>query len=510
MHSVLDMLESTALRLPNKLAVADPQASLTYQQLHDVARSMGTWLVGKGHVAPCGAVALYLEKSPLALAAMLGVVYAGGFYSVVDVRQPKGRVADIAQALCPHVVLTDAQNVDQAHELFDERGLCVMPIEEIAHTSIDRELLRGRRQLHADTNPLYVNFTSGSTGTPKGVVVAHRSVLDFIPVFTTTFGISEQDVLANQAPFDFDVSVKDIYSCLHVGATMRIVPRTYFSNPTQLMDYLCDCSATTLVWAVSALCFVSIMGGFEYRVPTTVRNVLFSGEVMPPKQLTTWQRYLPGARFVNLYGPTEITCNCTYFIIERTYDPGETIPMGKPFANEKVLLLDEQNALVTSGNPQAVGEVCVGGTCLALGYLGDGTRTDASFVQNPLNDRWLETLYRTGDLARYDEDGNLVFVSRKDHQIKHLGQRIELGDIEATAQGVTGVERACCLYDTTRKRLVLCYVGPVDRKDLKAQLRSLLPQYMVPNSTKQLDSMPLTKNGKIDRAALEALARIRR
>ena len=124
--------------------------------------------------------------------------------------------------------------------------------------------------------------------------------------------------------------------------------------------------------------------------------------------------------------------------------------------------------------------------------------------------RWNETIYRTGDLAFYDADGLLVYAGRKDHQIKHLGQRIELGDIETTAHGVEGVERACCLYDSQRKRLVLCYVGDIDRKELKRQLRDLLPQYMVPNNTRQLDAMPLTKNGKIDRAALEVMARIRR
>ena len=510
MHSVLCMLDETAHRLPNKTAVQDPESSLTFGELRAMARSMGTWLASKGGVDPRDAVALYLEKSPLALAAMLGTVYAGGFYSVIDVRQPQNRVQSICETLHPALVLTDAANAEHARELFANTALCVVDIADIAAAPVDDDLLCERRTNAVDTDPLYVNFTSGSTGTPKGVAVCQRSVLDFIPVFTSTFGICEQDVIANQAPFDFDVSVKDIYSCLHVGATLVIVPRPYFSNPTQLMDYLCDNGATTLVWAVSALCFVSIMGGFDYRVPTSVRHVLFSGEVMPPKQLATWQKNLPEARFVNLYGPTEVTCNCTYFSIERSYGSAEVIPMGTPFANEKVFLLDEHNALVPPSSAQVTGEVCVAGTCLALGYLGDATRTSAAFVQNPLHDRWPETVYRTGDLACYDEDGNLVFVSRKDHQIKHLGQRIELGDIEAAATAVDGVEQTCCLYDSQRKRLVLCYVGSIERKDLKERLRITLPQYMVPNNTKKLEAMPLTKNGKIDRGELAKLARIRR
>jgi acyl-coenzyme A synthetase/AMP-(fatty) acid ligase len=182
--------------------------------------------------------------------------------------------------------------------------------------------------------------------------------------------------------------------------------------------------------------------------------------------------------------------------------------MGRPFPNERVLLLDEEGRLVTStGVP---GEVCVCGTCLALGYLGDPDRTAKAFVQNPLNGRWMETMYKTGDLAKLDDDGNLVFVARKDHQIKHLGQRIELTDIECHAQTIEGVEQACCLYDDVKKRIHLCYVGTPDRKAVKAELREAVPSYMVPNNTHQLDAFPLTKNGKIDRVALAHLARIKR
>ncbi|MDO4808321.1 MAG: AMP-binding protein, partial [Coriobacteriales bacterium] len=354
MQNVLCWLEASTQRSPHKLAVADPCASLCYEELLHAARSMGTWLATCGNVRPRSAVALYLEKSPLALAAMLGAVYAGGFYSVIDVRQPEGRVRSICDALQPAVVLTDAANAEQAQALFGNMQVSLARIEDIAQHEADDALLTTIRANATDVDPLYVNFTSGSTGTPKGVVVCHRSVLDFIPVLTRTFGIVEDDIIANQAPFDFDVSVKDIYSCLYVGASMHIVPRAYFSNPTQLMDYVCDCEATTLVWAVSALCFVSIMGGLDYRVPTTLRRVLFSGEVMPPKQLGVWQDHLPSVRYVNLYGPTEITCNCTYFEVKRHYEASETIPMGKAFANERVFLLDKNDELVP---PSAVGVV---------------------------------------------------------------------------------------------------------------------------------------------------------
>ncbi|MBR3317202.1 MAG: amino acid adenylation domain-containing protein [Atopobiaceae bacterium] len=499
MYNVLQMLEATAERVPTKCAVADPERSLTFTELCDGAQAAGTWLARHG-VRPRNAVAFYLEKSVPAWAAMLGAVYAGGFYSVIDVRQPEGRVRSMTAVLEPAAVLTDAANFARAHELFDGLGCPIALVEDIICGEADNAVLQAIRTQATDCDPLYANFTSGSTGTPKGFVASHRSVLDWAQAFTGTFGIDETDVMGNQAPFDFDATNKDVYSSLLTGATVQIIPRAYFSNPTQLMDYLCDREVTTLCWAVSAMCFVAIMGGFEYRVPTTIRRVLFSGEVMPPKQLRVWQRFVPDALYANLYGPSEVTCNCTYFVVDRTYGDDEVIPAGKAFPNERVFLLDERDHEVRGAG--AVGEVCVSGSCLVMGYLGAPERTAKAFMQNPANGRWLEPMYRTGDLARYDSEGNLVYVSRKDHQIKHLGQRIELGDIEAAAHAVDGVERACCIYDSRRKRLILYYVGNIERRALKAELRDRLPQYMVPNNTRKLDEMPLNKNGKIDRAAL--------
>ena len=501
MAQVTAWLENTARCLPDKVAVSSPEGELTFARLEATARAAGTWLARRLEARE--GVALYLEKSPFALAAMLGAAYAGCFYSVLDVRQPNVRLLSTLEALEARVVLTDASNLEAARDLIAGLNCELALVEDICATEADAELLAARAATATDIDPLYVNFTSGSTGVPKGVVVAHRSVVDFIPVFVETFGICESDIIANQAPFDFDVSVKDIYSSLYTGTTLCLVPRPYFSEPAKLMDYLGDNHVTVLVWAVSAMCFVSIMGGLKYRVPKDVRLVMFSGEVMPPKQLRRWQEALPAATFVNLYGPTEITCNCTYFVVDRAYDNDEVIPMGKPFANERVVVVGDDGALVSE--PGEVGELLVSGTTLALGYLGNAERTAETFVQHPLNARWLERTYRTGDLVRYNEAGDLVYVGRADFQIKHMGQRIELGDIEAAAQAVAGVERACCLYDAKRKKLKLIYQGTRDKEELMGELRERLASYMVPNACTQLSELPLTKNGKIDRAALAAL-----
>ncbi len=516
-HNILELLEQSAERFPDRPAFGDPEKDITFRELVRKARAVGELL--SENVTMESPVAFYLEKSVDAVTAMFGAVYAGGFYSFIDVRQPAARAQKVVDVLEPAVLITDEENAGKAAELaFSGKRILLKNLlgqadeilrksGETAGASADTAVLDGIRRRMTDTAPLYVNFTSGSTGTPKGVAVCHRSVIEFIAHFAPLFHITEEDVMGNQAPFDFDVSVKDIYSGLYTGAKVQLIPREYFSNPTQLMDYLGEKKTTVLIWAVSAMCFVSIMNALDYRTPETVRAVGFSGEVMPVKQLNVWKKYLPDAMYVNLYGPTEITCNCTYYVLDpqKEYGLDEVIPAGIAFENEKVFLLDEEDKEVEPSDTVREGEICVGGTCVALGYYRDPERTKAAFVQNPLNDRYPERIYRTGDIGRYDAQGNLIYVSRKDFQIKHLGHRIELGEVEADTMARDGVSRACCIYDTKKKRLILFYTGERERKDLEKELREILPPFMVPNKTIQLETMPLNKNGKIDRHALEAI-----
>ncbi len=500
--SVLDLLEKTAEKYPDNLAFGDTCMDMTFKETVQKARLVGSYL--SAYVHGCQPVAFYMEKSCLGVCGMFGAVYAGGFYSFVDVRQPAARAKSVISVLEPCVIITDNTFADKAGELDTE--IPVLKIEEILEKAVlDENILLSIKDKARDIDPLYVNFTSGSTGVPKGVTVCHRSVIEFISYFVDIFDITSNDILGNQAPFDFDVSVKDIYSGIMTGAKVQIIPREYFSSPMNLMDYLADKNVTVLVWAVSAMCFVSIMNGLEYRTPETVRLIMFSGEVMPVKQLRKWQAHLPNATYVNLYGPTEITCNCTYHILDRAYEDAETIPAGKPFPNEEVFLLDENDKLISLQQTGVTGEICVSGTSVVLGYYNDPERTSAAFVQNPLHNKYIDIIYRTGDLGKYDESGNLIYVSRKDFQIKHLGHRIELGEIETTAMAQEGVSRACCIYDFDKKRIIMFYTGGADKKQLTAAMKEVLPPFMIPNSFKPIDEMPLNKNGKIDRKALEQL-----
>lgn len=493
--NVLQYLERSAAASPSNIAVADEMYVCSYQELLEDARKIGSGLCQ--HFPAGSPVPVFMEKSVETLKLFFGAVYAGCFYVLINPEFPAPRVQAILETLNARKIVTSHAFSEKLSAM---DGLDVLFLEDLLQTPEDAAALDKVRENALDTDPLYANFTSGSTGVPKGVVVCHRSVIDFIEHFTSLFSITQEDVIGNQAPFDFDVSVKDIYSAMKTGARLEIIPKPLFSQPAKLLDHLCDRKITTMIWAVSALCLVTTFHGLDYRVPETVNKVLFSGEAMPMKHLKQWMSHLPEARFINLYGPTEITCNCTWYEVERGREYPDGLPIGRSFPNERVFLLDEENHLVTA--PGMHGEICVTGTALALGYYNNPTQTESRFVQNPLITAYPQRMYRTGDLGWYNEEGELFFAGRKDFQIKYMGHRIELEEIERALSGVEGVERACCVFDEKKGRLTAYYVGEIEGKDIRHTLSATLPVFMLPGTYVKLPEMPLNKNGKIDRKSL--------
>lgn len=503
--NVLEYLEESAGRVPQKTAVEDLSSSMTYQELWQASFTCGAAL--RRYVKPRQAVAVFMDKTVQTLAVFFGAVYAGGFYCMLDPTQPAERLQHILATLQPAVLVTD-KKMSRRLSGISFSGPIVNAEDLLAHkvSADDKRALAVVRREAQDIDPLYCIFTSGSTGMPKGVLACHRSVIDFIGYFTQIMGIGEDDVIGNQAPFDFDVSVKDIYSAISTGATLELIPKIYFSFPTKLLDFLENRKVTNLTWAVSALCIVTTLDGFSYKIPSSIRRVIFSGEVMPVRHLNAWRRAYPNAKFVNVYGPTEITCNCMYYVVNRSFSDDEELPLGRPFPNERVFLLDENNNPVTAQEPGKMGEICVSGTAVTLGYLNAPDKTAASFVQNPLNSRYPEIIYRTGDLASYSEDGELFYRTRKDFQVKLLGHRIELSEVELAANACRDVVRSCCVFDSENHRLALFYIGKADKKEIVQTMQQKVPRFMIPSYIKNLPEFPLTKNGKIDRKALLAVS----
>lgn len=493
-RNILEYLEQTVYRVPDKRAFCSDREALTFRQLYDTARAIGSRLIRDGHDR--GPVVVFMRKRPQTIAAFLGAIYSGCFYVPLDEEMPKARIEMILRKLHPTACICDDATLSTAREL---NGIGrPYSYEELSSGGIDDAALQAVRDRQIDTDPIYIVFTSGSTGVPKGVVGCHRAVIDYIENLCPVLRFDEDTVFGNQTPLYFDACLKEIVPTLKYGATTHLIPRKLFLFPVKLVEYLNEKKINTLCWVASALTYISSFKTFETIVPENLKTIAFASEVFPIRQLKLWRQALPNTRFINLYGPTETTGICCWYEVDREFDENETLPVGRPFPNTQILLLDENNRIPGPGEQ---GEICIRGTRLTHGYYGNAEKTADSFVQNPLNHHYPELIYRTGDLGKYNQRGELVFVSRKDHQIKHMGHRIELGEIEAAANGCPGVKGCCCVYDSEKQKITLFYTGEVP--GLRQYLKEKLPRYMLPHNLVRLDTMPLTPNGKIDRNALK-------
>ena len=494
--NVLEYLEKTVLRVPEKLAFSDGTDGLNFAEVSHDSRAIGSYLAAKGYYNE--PVVVFMRKHPKCIPGFFGCVYGGCYYVPIDEEMPRFRIELIFDNLKPRVMLCDSATAEIA-KTFDFTGETLI-YDEVTKTAINDAALAEIRDKQLDTDPIYIVFTSGSTGVPKGVVACHRSVIDYIENLSETLGFNENTVFANQAPLYFDACLKELYPTIKFGATTYIVPHSLFMFPIKLVEYLNEHKVNTVCWVVSALTMISSFKTFEKIKPEYLHTIAFGSEVFPIKQFKLWRAALPEAKFTNLYGPTECTGMSCYYHVDRDFELDEAIPVGRPFHNTQILLLNDQNKLAQNGE---VGEICIRGTCLTLGYYHNFEKTNEVFVQNPLNDRYPELIYRTGDLGKWNERGELVFVSRKDYQIKHMGHRIELGEIEVNVNMMERIHMSCCIYDKASDKIVLYFVGDMEMKDLVTVLRDKLPRYMIPNKVIKLETMPLTANGKLDRVALK-------
>ncbi|MCL2498864.1 MAG: amino acid adenylation domain-containing protein [Defluviitaleaceae bacterium] len=499
MINILEYLENTVLKSPDKPAFIGEKSTLTFSQLHEKARAVGSGLHKLGiYNKP---VAVFMEKSADMVAAFFGVVNGGCYYVPLDAEMPAYRIKQILETVNPPIVICD----HSSEGLLAEWGLLngALHFTQIAAHPIDDDALRSIRLKSIDTDPVYVVFTSGSTGVPKGVTACHRSVIDYIENLSTVLEINADTVFGNQSPLYLDACLKELIPTIKFGATTYFIPKSLFMFPVKLIECINENNVNTICWVASALGLVAGLGALDKATPHNLRTVAFGSEVFAVKHLNQWRKAVPHAQFIHLYGPTEATGMSLFHKIDRAYEENESIPIGRPFTNTGILLLDDDGNEPADGQP---GEICIRGTCLCLGYYNDPERTTAAFVQNPRSP-FADPMYKTGDLAYLGGDGNYYFVARKDHQIKHMGYRIELTEIEWVAARLPGVQMACAVFDNDVSRIILyCMVEEGTAKPtVQTGLKNELPRYMQPHTVIILPTLPQTPGGKIDRVKLLAM-----
>jgi len=499
--NVVDFFEQGALRnFPGRTAIVDGERSVTFAELAADAKRCATRIANLLNGIN-QAVAVYLPKCAENVIADLGIVYSGNAYCNLDIKSPPQRLRNILDKIAPACVVTSRALARGLRDVVDT-AIEIVCIEDLLAGDADETLIHGCLRRIIDADPLCIINTSGSTGTPKGVALSHRGTIDFMEWLFDTFDLDESVRIGSLSPLYFDIYILELFLCLHKGATLVFVPEQLAAFPARLLDFLQAQRISLLFWVPSVMVAIANLDLLDRYDLAALQNVFFAGEVFPTKQLNQWRRALPQARFVNLYGPIEIHVDCTYFVVDRVFGDDEPLPIGHPCRNTDILLLDEQDRLCADGER---GELCVRGSSLALGYWNDPDKTAKAFTQNPLNTRYPERIYRTGDVAYRAASGELHLVGRKDFQIKHLGYRIDLQEIEHQVHCIAGMGQACVLYNAASKEITVFYEtlsAEVTPADIRRSLAAIFPKYMIPTAFHPMAALPRNPNGKVDRHGL--------
>jgi len=493
--AVYELFEEQVNRTPDNIALAYEDRQLTYRELNGRANQLARVLRQKG-VVPDSIVGIMVERSIEMIVGIMGILKAGGVYLPIDPEYPKDRIEYMLEDSNADILITREMYIGNIADVTSN----IIDVEDISVISgMSGENINAK---YDTSRKMYLIYTSGSTGNPKGAAARADSFMNLTNWFTREFNISESDNILLIAPVGFDLAQKNLYAALVKGGRLCILPeRTY--NYTNVLKIIHEERITIINCTPSAFQLI-IDAATDYHELGGLRWVFLGGEPINTAKLVKWiksQYYR--AEIVNTYGPTECTDIATYYrISKQEIENMAVIPIGRPIDNVKLYIVDKYNNLLPTGHQ---GELCIGGVSLGAGYLNRTELTAEKFVENPFEPG--KVMYKTGDLTRWLPDGNIEFLGRIDDQVKIRGFRIELGEIESrllkheavgeavvAAKEDQGGNKYLCAYITAGKALTVSELG--------GYLRQELPDYMVPSYFVQLDKMPLTPNGKIDRKAL--------
>jgi D-alanine--poly(phosphoribitol) ligase subunit 1 len=481
--------------------------TISYGELNRRSNRTARWLLERG-LGEGDVVGLSGVKSPHTFACMIACLKIGAVYCVLDPDSPAERLRKILSRCVPKLLLAERDFLDRAGEVITELGIQAKNSDQLADVIAEydaTDLLQTRNV--AGSAPAYIMFTSGSTGFPKGAVMTHANVLNLVDWSSETYSITPDDVLTNVNPLYFDNSVFDFYASLFNGARLVPFSKAEVSDPKALVDKITAAGCTLWFSVPSLLIFLQTMRATDGKNLRSIRRFIFGGEGYPKAKLKgLYDTYAGSSEFFNVYGPTECTCICSsYKLTEEDFETLQGLPpLGYIAENFSYLLLGENGRAAVAGE---TGELCLLGPNVGQGYYNDPERTEASFVQNPLNKRFREIMYRTGDLVRFNPDDEKLYIEgRKDNQIKHMGYRIELEEIEAALHCLDYVSEAAAIHISVNglSRIVAVVASREEFDDgcIRRDLARMIPGYMIPAVFHREEVLPKNSNGKVDRRYL--------
>ena len=500
--NLIEYFTETVAKYPTRLAVVEGERKISFQQLKEFSVSLAYEIIEMKNIIN-QPIAVYLPKTIETVVANTAITFSGNIYMNLDPKAPVERVKSvISRRIEPALLITDRKHLETIKNILPESiKICLIDKDFVFDEAYEKDLLKRLSKL-IDTDPYCIINTSGSTGTPKGVVLNHRSFIDFTEWSIETLKIGDDEIVGSLSPAVFDIYSHELCMMMAKGSTIVLLPENLSAFPIKILEILKQEKVSYIFWVPTIMVNIANMDLLSKIELPELKTIWFAGEVLPTKQYNYWHKHLPHTKFVNLYGPIEITLDCTYYIVDREFDDSEPLPIGFACRNTSLLILNENNEQCKQGEE---GELCVRGTSLAMGYYNNPEKTNLVFTQNPLNTKYPETIYRTGDIVAENERGEIMFKGRRDTLVKHLGYRIELGEIEhIVVNTLCLTANACVVYDFQNKEIILFYENTqeISVADFRKQIAQCLPKYMIPTKYIRLEKMPMNTNGKIDRLKL--------